>query len=186
MTRLRREHQAKERDEKSLRISDRFLALDAYERARVVLAYYPKPGEVDTGKIISKALSDGKTVLLPKIIAEGKVFEARKIDSVYELSRGAYGIMEPPAGAENIPFEKIDIVIVPGVAFDRHGNRVGHGKGYYDEALKKMNGARKVALAFDFQIIDGGIPAEAHDIKVDEIITESRRINAKGRMNREG
>ncbi|MBI4399828.1 5-formyltetrahydrofolate cyclo-ligase, partial [Candidatus Micrarchaeota archaeon] len=107
-----------------------------------------------------------------------KEIELSEIRSLEELAPGAYGILEPkkeflrPAG-----YEEIQLVIVPGIAFDLKGNRIGYGLGYYDKLLPKLK-CPKLALAFNFQVLPE-IVEEKHDVKVDKIITETDVINIK-------
>ncbi len=176
MMRLRREHSPAERRDKSLAITARLQNHPEYESAHTILFYNAKEDEVDTRQLILHALMHNKTVCLPRVDEKKKDFEARAIDSLYNLETGPYGILQPQSADTKIKFESIDLAVVPGVAFDLWGNRIGHGKGYYDRAFPKMSKAKKIALAFDFQILDTSIVAAAHDVKVTEILTERRDI----------
>lgn len=132
--------------------------------------------EVITRDIISKALTQGKKVAVPKIAGDEMNFFF--IESLEELKPGILGILEPKAENEAIPLHsEQNLVIVPGIAFDHSKNRIGYGKGYYDRYFKKQIGAKmhKVALAFDFQILEQ-LPVDDYDEKVDQIITQSAII----------
>jgi 5-formyltetrahydrofolate cyclo-ligase len=95
------------------------------------------------------------------------------------LEVGAYNILEPRQDTiKEIPIESIDLILVPGVVFDIHGNRIGHGKGYYDRLLNDTQNIPHVGLAFGFQIVDA-VPVEGHDLPVDIIVTEERIIECK-------
>ncbi len=90
------------------------------------------------------------------------------------MALGAFHI-EEPTGDDTADISQIELVVVPAVAYDRRGNRVGRGKGYYDRLLAETN-ATKVGVGYDFQLLDEEIPAEPHDVAVDIVITESRRL----------
>ena len=143
----------------------RVLALEAYRSARTVLCYHSVGGEVDTIRLIERMRSDGKTVCLPAIVEKG-VMEARRMDC---LVPGPYGI-PCPEGPRVLP-EEIDLVVVPGLAFDLLCHRLGQGGGYYDRYLPLCRGV-KIGLAFECQVVDD-LPLEAHDIQLDYVATES-------------
>jgi len=149
----------------SERACDRVLALEAYQRARTVMCYHSVPGEVDTLRLIARMAADGKTVCLPAIIQRG-VLEARRMDRVVP---GPYGIPAPEG--PRIPPEEIDLIVVPGLAFDRACRRLGQGGGYYDRYLPGCRGAT-VGLAFECQVVDD-LPCEAHDVQLDYVATEN-------------
>ncbi|WP_456402214.1 5-formyltetrahydrofolate cyclo-ligase [Persephonella sp.] len=173
---LNRRKRYEHAEEDSERIGESFLQLNEIQRANSILLYYPHKNEVNTLSIIKKLIKSGKKVLLPKVKGEDILpIQIRSLDS---LKKGYAGIMEPEG--EAFPVEKIDVVVVPAVAFDTSGHRIGYGKGYYDRLLKNVKGL-KVGLAYDFQVIEK-IPSQSHDIPVDLIITPTRIINTKGGM----
>ena len=146
----------------------------AFRVANTVLLYHSLndevdtlPDEVHTHDFIRK-WSTKKKILLPVVI--GNDLELRVYTSPADLAIGAYGI-EEPTGALFTDYATIDLVIVPGVAFDRDGNRLGRGKGYYDRLLPRIPSAYKVGICFPFQIVEE-VPAEPFDIRMDEIITQ--------------
>ena len=158
-----------------IEIMDKFLRLPSFNSARCVLLYASKRGEVHTDGIIRSALSLGKKVALPVTIKEGNVLELYEIKSIEELSEGAFGILEPARNQERkVQPEEIELVVVPGVSFDRRGHRLGYGMGYYDSLLKKVKGC-KVGLAYDMQIVEH-VPDEPHDVAVDMVVTQSELI----------
>lgn len=158
-----------ERLDKSSRIADNFLRLSEYERAKTVMSYASFSSEVSTD-IINKAVKmDGKRLVLPVCKVEEVELVPVLISDETELESGAYGITEPTVG-EIIKKSEIDIVILPGLAFDKSGGRLGYGKGYYDRFLAG-GGAMKIALAFSEQIIDK-VVCESFDLPVDIIVTE--------------
>ena len=150
----------------------RLRQLREYSEAKNVMFYSSIKNEVETHELIREALTK-RNVFLPKINRENlHVVRIKRYD---DLAKGKYGILESRKGEELGDLRQLDVVIVPGIAFDMSGNRIGFGIGYYDRLLKKTS-AVKIALAHDFQVVDK-IPAEAHDVPVDVIITEKRIIN---------
>ena len=140
----------------------------AYWEADTVLLYISRDGEVGTGELIRRCRADGKVTAAPRI-EDGEmrffVFTPEE-----ELLPGAYSIPEP-AGDASPDLERA-LVIVPGVAFDRERNRIGHGAGYYDRFLSRHRGLPSLALAFDAQVFDT-LPSSPHDLRPDGLITES-------------
>ena len=158
-----------------IEIMDRFLRLPSFDSARCVLLYSSKGGEVHTDGIIRSALSLGKKVALPVTIREGNSLELYEIKSVDELAAGAFGILEPARSPERrVQPEEVDLVVVPGVSFDRRGHRLGYGMGYYDSLLKKVKGC-KIGLAYDMQMVEH-VPDEPHDVAVDMVVTQNEII----------
>ena len=158
-----------------IEIMDKFLRLHCFNSAKCVLLYASKGGEVHTDGIIQSALSLGKKVALPVTIKEGHVLELYEIKGMDELSEGAFGILEPERNPERrVQPEEVELVVVPGVSFDRRGHRIGYGLGYYDSLLKKVEGC-KVGLAYDMQIVEH-VPDEPHDVAVDMIVTQGETI----------
>jgi len=180
MKKLRKEHPATERAQKSCAICKKLITSPEFQQAKTILLYCPKDDEVDTWAAITAALVQAKTACLPRTDEQTKEITAYRISGSEKLEKAAYGIFEP-AGDEKkaIAAEKIDLIIVPGVAFDVHGDRVGHGRGYYDKFLAAAKNAKKVAIAFDFQVVEEKIVCESHDVTVDRIITEKRHIVVK-------
>ena len=158
-----------------IEIMDKFLRLPTFDSARCILLYASKRGEVHTDGIILSALSLGKKVALPVTIKEGHVLELYEIKGIEELSEGAFGILEPARNPERrVQPEEVELVVVPGVSFDRRGHRLGYGMGYYDSLLKKVKGC-KIGLAYDMQIVEH-VPDEPHDVAVDMVVTQSELI----------
>ena len=142
--------------------------------AQTVLAYYSLPDEVNTHQFIDDLLAEGKTVLLPTVIGEGQM-EWHVYTSASGLKKGAFGIGEsegelyPGFGREASPSEQQMIALVPGVAFDAAGRRLGRGKGYYDRFLATYPNIYKIGVCFDFQKVME-VPADGQDVAVDEVI----------------
>ncbi|MDN5312237.1 MAG: 5-formyltetrahydrofolate cyclo-ligase [Thermoanaerobacteraceae bacterium] len=161
--------------EKSAKIMSRLFSLSEFRGAKTIMFYVDAGNEVKTRDGLTKALSEGKRVVVPKV-KKGYGLLAIEIKSLDELSPGTFGILEP-AGEKGISPEEIDLVVVPGVAFDKKGNRMGYGAGYYDSFLPKLRPeVKKVAVAFEIQVTDS-LPAEEHDVKMDLIITENTIYN---------
>jgi 5-formyltetrahydrofolate cyclo-ligase len=145
--------------------------------ARVLALYSPIHGEVDTTWLRQLAMATGKTVLLPVMTAEALLF--RELRSNDDLVPGAFGIMEPTAACPVRQPAEADLLVVPGVAFDLAGRRLGYGKGCYDRALHRLeNSGKLVAIAYDFQVLDE-IVGESHDVQMDLIITEMRIVTPR-------
>jgi 5-formyltetrahydrofolate cyclo-ligase len=160
-------------------IAEKFMQLDYYRNSKEILAYYPFRSEIDTTIIIRQALKQEKKVILPRV--RGKELELYYVDDlINELNPGSFDIMEPiPSKCKIASYKNIDIVLVPGVGFDRNFNRLGYGGGFYDKLLEKLPvKIPRIALAFNLQIIKD-IPAMAHDLKVDTIITEKEILSLK-------
>lgn len=137
----------------------------AFEAARTILLYHSLKDEVNTHSFIEK-WSRKKRILLPVVV--GNDLELRVYTGSHDLAIGSYGI-EEPTGEPFTNYTAIDLVAVPGVAFDRRGNRLGRGKGYYDRLLSRIPSAYKIGICFPFQIVEE-VPVEAFDIRMDEII----------------
>ncbi len=152
--------------------------------------YYPIKSEVDTLDILKYCLSNGWSVYLPKITVNDKSKNPKnemnyvKFKSFDNLISGPYNIKEPKS---NRSTKRLHIIFVPGLAFDRKGNRIGYGKGYFDRYLKKARQYSKnilfVGLCFDFQIVNP-IKTHEHDVKMDYIITENEIITTKNNKRR--
>jgi len=174
-----------DKDEISQRICATFAALPEYAAAKTVLFYVDVRSEVRTRHYLSTALTHGKKIVVPWCNDQGEL-ELFHLESVDELTIGMYRILEPrpelrSPPAKQVTPQELDLVMVPGVAFDRTGARMGHGKGYYDKLLQHArHDAPLVALAFECQLFPE-IPTAPHDIFMDKIITEKAVYVGKGR-----
>ena len=149
-----------------------FLESDIYKKANVVMLYMPLGNEVDTSGIMRAAFDDGKMIALPITDSEDKIYPCF-IDKDTGFKKGKFSVTEP-VSSERADVKKIDLVIVPGIAFDILGGRIGFGKGCYDTFLKGTT-ATKVGLCYDFQLLKR-IETDPQDVAMDYIITESRII----------
>ncbi len=157
-----------ERNRKSKIIKDRLFKSLSFKKAKKMMFYISFGGEVNTEDMIEEAKKLGKTVVVP-VCRRNRIIRACVLDYKAKLTKGPYGIWEPVIKKSVNP-KDLDLVIVPGIAFDRKGVRLGRGKGYYDRFLKKLpKGTVSLGLAFDFQILPS-IPATANDISVNRII----------------
>lgn len=150
------------------------MARDEYRSARTILIYLSKDDEVGTDELLSRSFELGKRVLVPIVSQQtGDLNLSELAGPDIEFQAGSFGVREPVGKDLNlVPPEQVDLVVVPGVVFDRRGGRIGYGKGYYDRLLSRLGSqARRVALAFDFQVLDT-VPQNNSDIRVDTIITE--------------
>lgn len=149
---------------------------EIYKKAKSIFIYVSYNDEVDTIEIIKHSLKSNKDIYVPKTYMQEKTMKAVKIHSLDELSVDNYGILEPKFVDKNNIGVYFDLIIMPGVAFDKMGNRIGYGGGYYDKYISSIDcKSLKVALAYNIQVIDK-IESEVHDIKVDYIITNENLI----------
>lgn len=162
------------RTEYSLDIAEQVLKHPFFQCADTIYCYVPFREEVDTTLCIQTAWKQGKRVVVPRVCGTNQM-EFYEIESMKELFPGYQGILEPAANRDRL-FEASSCVhalmLVPGVVFDRNGNRIGYGKGFYDYYLKTYPYISKIGLAFSCQCIEE-IPAEPQDICMDVVLTES-------------
>ncbi len=160
-----------ERREKSKAIIKHLIQSPFFKQAQRILFYASFDHEVETWEGIRVALAQGKEVYLPRTNTKEKSLSLHRLLDLKELAPGAYGILEPPAQNPKIAPEDLDLIVCPGVAFDLRGGRLGYGGGYYDRLLIRAKRAKQIALAFECQIFKA-LPLEAHDIRMEVIITE--------------
>jgi 5-formyltetrahydrofolate cyclo-ligase len=166
---------------KSRDIRKHLESMEEYQQAQRIVFYVSLPKEVDTHEIIQATLKKGKQVAVPVTDRWGRNLVLSELkDFKAELARSTYGVLEPkPQFYRYFEVKNIDLVIMPGVAFDRRGHRLGFGGGYYDSFLKKVPATvPRIALAFDFQIMEE-LPRDIWDKKVHQIITEKEIILCK-------
>lgn len=172
------------KDELSLSICEKFVSLPEYAAAQTVMFYVDVRTEVRTRDSLPQVLNQGKKIVVPYCV-DGEL-ELFWLEDMDELSIGMYKILEPREELRSLPEKRVevtelDLVMVPGVAFDRRGARMGHGKGYYDKLLEHARpDTPLVALAFECQLFEE-IPTQAHDVFMDKIITESAIHQGAGR-----
>lgn len=168
-----------ERTRRGQLITDRLLALLNYQTARSVLAYMSFGSEFNTDNFVRRVLRDGKILHLPKINKAERRLDLYMVSNLeQDLLPGVWGIREPnPARCPPSNLPSIDFVLVPGLVFDRSCNRLGYGAGFYDRLLPSLNqSVSKVAAAFDEQVLQA-IPVEAHDVRLNAIVTDREIIS---------
>jgi len=161
---------------KSQKIADALFHVPFFVKASTIMLFASFRTEVDTIQIIKKALAAGKRIIMPKIKGTNLfLYEIQDLEK--DTSAGTWGILEPneqrPASLDSV-----DLMIVPGLAFDDLGNRLGYGAGYYDRIISRYNGPT-IALAFEVQIVPR-VPVTDHDFPIKLVVTEDRIIEVKG------
>lgn len=173
---------------RSEKIKEKLYSLEEFKKAKNIMIYAPFNNEVDTIGIIReffkkngnnniKKIIASKKIIVPYIIKNNPILQLSELESMDDLEPKTFGILEPKEDKiRKFDADKLDLVIVPGIAFDKCGHRIGYGRGYYDKFFGHLGEkAKKMALAFDFQIIDK-ILEEKHDVAMDIIITEKNTI----------
>lgn len=154
-------------------IKERFLNSEYFNESNTIFIYVNMDSEINTIDIIKEALKRGKRVAVPKVLPGNKEMIALEIKSLLDLNEsGSYGILEPGMDKQDVG-EQIDLIVLPGLAFDESGHRIGYGGGFYDKFLKKHDKVNRMALCYNFQIISN-VPKEEYDQDVDLIMTESK------------
>jgi len=144
-----------------------------WQQAQRILMFYPLNDEPDITPLLEQALTAGKTIALPRYNSSLGVYEAALIRSLTEdLVPGRFGVREPSPNCPALPLNQLDLTLVPGIAFDASGRRLGRGKGFYDRLLPGTTGMT-LGLAFDWQESDA-LPTEPHDVELNAILTPTR------------
>jgi 5-formyltetrahydrofolate cyclo-ligase len=169
---------AEDRATASASIAALLLAREDFASSKTVLLTLPFGSEWDTRALLRAALAGAKTVALPRVNLATRMLDICAITRLeHDAAPGYRGIPEPGAHCELLGVASIDWVLVPGVAFDRTGHRIGYGGGYYDRLLPLLRAdAHRVAGAFELQLVDH-VPAASHDVAVDAVVTETRSIS---------
>lgn len=162
---------------KDSRIKEKIFSLPEFQQSNIIFYFASFRSEVNTISQIKETLNLGKRVVVPKVDNKAKELRLYEIRGLSELSPGCMGIPEPDVSEDRrLEINDVDIVIMPGAAFDTRGNRIGYGAGFYDKLLSGLN--KKIpliAIAYEEQIVDP-IPSEPHDIKVHKVVTDARVI----------
>ena len=156
-------------NKKSDMITDNLLSIKDFRNADRVFVYLSYGSEVSTDKIINYLLDNDKCVLVPKCNIENETMIPIRIHNLSDLQKGCYGIREPIISEEYKG--KIDLAVIPGIAFDRYGNRIGHGKGYYDKFLENKT-ICKIALCYEECLSENRIPVSSYDLPMNYIVTD--------------
>lgn len=153
-------------------LAARLWAMPLWRQARLPAMYCSVRGEISTRRILEELFREGRAVALPRI--EGCELRLHRVTDLAQLAPGRFGITEPLANTPPVAESEPDLILVPGVAFDRRGHRVGYGKGFYDRLLCHTN-SPVIALAYGFQIVHH-VPEEPHDRRMDYILTPNELI----------
>ena len=156
-------------------IFENIMSLETVKKAKRVFTYISTKYEADTVSFINRCFKEGKEVFVPVTLKERMYFS--KIETLEGLKKSKMGIPEPESTAEEMPFEN-DLFIIPGSVFDVYGHRYGYGAGYYDKFLSNCKPVLKIALCYDFQLVEK-IATEEHDIDMDMIITDKRIVGGE-------
>jgi len=146
--------------------------------AHTILFFAPLPDELDVWPVLELSLALGADVALPFFDAAKKTYGAKRLRNLAtDIVIGKFGVREPAASCADMPLNQFDLILVPGLAFDMSGNRLGRGKGFYDRILKEASGI-KCGVSYDFQLLEK-IPTEPHDAQVDFMLTPTRCLKRK-------
>jgi 5-formyltetrahydrofolate cyclo-ligase len=171
--------------DKDRKIRETLLGLSEFKASHKILLYASFRSEVDTFDLLKYCIDSGKTTVLPKVDKQNNELKLYEIKYTEELISGYLGIPEPDVSEDRLmDVEHMDLIIIPGVAFDEQCSRLGYGKGFYDKLLSRVRGQGSrvkclIALAYEEQIVES-IPSESHDIRMDKIITDKRTIECYG------
>jgi 5-formyltetrahydrofolate cyclo-ligase len=164
-----RKQKEEERLKKSEIIKNKLFRLKVFKKAKRIMFYLAYDGEVETKEMIKEAMEEGKIIAVPVCKVKERKIIPCKIGPQTKFKKGPYGIKEPCKKIP-LPLKELDLVIVPGVAFDKKGRRLGRGKGYYDYFLKNLpKKTTTIGLAFDFQIVSR-LPILSHDMPVKRVL----------------
>lgn len=155
-------------------LTQALLRFPAYKKARKILAYLSLPGEADLDDFIRAALAEGKEIYVPVCLPDYQMEAGRLLDMDH-FAKGLYGLRDLPPGYETARPEELDWVLVPAVAVDVSGHRLGRGAGYYDRFLSRVSKEKRVAVVWDFQLTEI-VPTDVHDLSMGAVITEKRSI----------
>jgi len=176
----------KHKDEVSRQIVAKFTAMPQYKAAKTVMWYVDAGSEVRTRHILPEVIGEGTRIVVPFCIVETNELELFVLEDMAELGEGAHKILEPRDDLRSYPGkivqpEDLDLVMVPGTAFDPNGGRMGQGKGYYDRLLARVRpDVLLVAMAFECQMFPE-IPVAPHDVFMDFVMTEKQVYTGRGR-----
>jgi 5-formyltetrahydrofolate cyclo-ligase len=171
-----------DRAARSRAVTERVAGLDAFRTARTVALYAPLGAEVDTAGVARLAGAAGKRLAWPRLHPGDRAMTFAACAAA-DLVAGPLRALEPPATAAAVPAGELDLVLVPGVAFDAAGRRLGRGRGHYDATLAAAGAAFLCGLAYEVQMVEQ-VPSEAHDVALDAVVTEARVLRPAARAAR--
>lgn len=183
---IRREMNIEEKSNYDKIIKDKFFESSFYKESENIFIYISYDSEINTKDIITRAIKEGKKIYVPRTEFSTKLMNAVRIENFDNLVESRYGILEPKKDEPFIDPNDLDLIVVPGVAFDKNGGRVGYGAGYYDRYFKRINSENKskiikLVLAYDFQLIDK-VPTDEEDVLIDAVMTEKQFIKSWGNV----
>ena len=173
MRRLRRDLSEEEQQRAADGVYAQVMRMDCYRTARTVMAYAAVRGELSMRRIMEDIRASGRLLALPRCGESGDM-DAFIVTEQRQLRRGAYGIWEPDETCPPIEPDDMDLILVPGTAFDRQGDRLGQGGGYYDRYLAQTRAVR-IGVCHDFALLDA-VPTQAHDARMDGVVTPKHTI----------
>jgi 5-formyltetrahydrofolate cyclo-ligase len=162
----------------SAQIRSRLKEQPFWQNAASVLFFAPLPDEVDVWLLLEETLAGGKTAALPRYDTASNDYFACRVQNLQTgIGPGQFGIREPNASCAEIPLERLGLILVPGVAFDLRGGRLGRGRGFYDRLLAGIHGI-KCGVAFDEQMVDA-VPAGSLDVRMNFVLTPTRCVKVE-------
>lgn len=164
---------------RSKRIAERVVSLSTFANAATVLSFAPIRAEADPGPVVDAARRDGKHLALPRVDREQDMLVLHRWEEDDALEKSRFGVPEPDPGAPRVDPGEVDFVLVPALALDSHGYRIGYGKGFYDRLLPTLHRATWCAVAYDFQLVIE-VPHIPGDQPVHCIVTDERVIDVTG------
>ena len=174
---------------KSNKIKENFCSLPEFKEAKNIMFYVSFNNEADTIETIKELLKNKKknekNIIVPYVEKNNPILQLSELKNFSDLEPKTFGILEPKKDKiKKFDANKLDLVIVPGIVFDKQGHRIGYGYGYYDKFLRKLKkGVKKIGFAYEFQLI-GKIPQERHDVPLDIVITDKRVIRCYSKGNK--
>ncbi|MBE6063382.1 MAG: 5-formyltetrahydrofolate cyclo-ligase [Clostridium butyricum] len=186
MLEIRRNMNLEEKNNYDKIIMDMFFRSNYYKEANNIFIYISYDSEINTKYIIERAIKEGKNIYVPRTEFSTKLMNAVRIENFDNLIECKYGILEPKKKEPFINPNDLDLIVVPGVAFDKNGGRIGYGAGFYDRYFKRINNdnntrIKKLVLAYDFQLIDR-VPIDEEDVLIDAVITEKQFVKLQGNV----
>lgn len=189
LMRARREELSPDERARAARaLTARLLSLRAVAAARTLSAFVPTRGEIDVSGAVADRAAAGARILYPRVTADRPRLRFCAVSGDTRMLPGVFGILEPPADAASVPVSDIDVLLVPGMAFDARGHRVGYGGGYYDETGAELRRAGRgvlVGVGFDFQVVDR-CPVGDGDVPIDYLVTDGRVVDCRPAAGGEG
>jgi 5-formyltetrahydrofolate cyclo-ligase len=170
-----------ERAGRSRAVAQRLAALPELASARAVAGFLATPAELDPGEALAEVERRGGAVVYPRVTTGQPRLRFHRVAGPTDLHPGAYGILEPHEACPEVAAQDLDVILVPGLAFDAQGHRLGYGRGYYDEVgglVRRQGRALLVGVGFDFQLVDR-CPAGDGDVDIDSVVTDARVVRCR-------